>query len=46
MKRYLATLLLAVPFVVAIVPTFADSTETIDTALSHIKSWLVVTIGG
>jgi hypothetical protein len=44
MKRYLATLLLAVPFVVAIVPTFADSSRTIDAAMSHIKAWLVVTM--
>ena len=34
-NRYLATLLLALPFMVAMVPAFADSTRTIDVALSH-----------
>jgi predicted S18 family serine protease len=43
-NRYLATLLLLLPFIVAMAPAFADSTRTIDVALSHIKTWLVVTM--
>jgi len=34
-NRYLATLLLVLPFIVAMVPAFADSTRTIDATLSR-----------
>ena len=44
-SRHLAALLLVLPFIVAMAPAFADSTRTIDVALSHIKAWLVMTVG-
>ena len=44
-NRYLAALLLALPFMVAMAPAFADSTRTLDVALAHIKIWIVVAIG-
>jgi hypothetical protein len=43
-NRYLAALLLAIPFMVAMAPAFADSTRTLDAALSHVKAWFVVTM--